>query len=73
MEIVWPTEVKPNKEIDIDIAPNNDHIIVLRRKEGHCSYELSHVPHHRKYSEEEIINFAKKNPKHNLGINTAYF
>lgn len=59
LEIAYPDGYQSGQEILIDLEPGEDHIIILRRTEGKCSYATSFRTHARELSDEELIQKAK--------------
>jgi hypothetical protein len=74
MEAIWPQDMKDDGTFVLDVAPGEDHIIILRQTEGACSYGLSYLTHQRELSDEELIEQAKAvEQKSNFGGTEAYF
>ena len=40
IEPIEPKDFKPNQETMLEMASQEDHIIILRRYDGHCSFSL---------------------------------
>ena len=44
--------------MEMDIEAGKDHIIILRRTEGSCSFGLSRLTHEREKSDDEFVQLA---------------
>ena len=45
-------------EIELEIASKDDHVIIMRRTQGKCTYSLSRITHERDYDDHEYIDMA---------------
>ena len=55
LEVVYPLGVQAGESVEMDIEAGQDHVVILRRTEGACSFRLSRLTHERAYSDEEYV------------------
>ena len=55
LEIAWPFGKQSGETIEIDMGPQESHIIVLRRVDNKCRYGLGYVTHPRELSDTELV------------------
>lgn len=74
LEIVWPEGKRSGDDIEIDISPGEDHIIIVRRTGEMSSWSLSYRTHAREFSHEELVQKAKEqDTKNPFGDEQAFF
>ena len=54
----WPIEKTP--DIELNLKPGEDHIIVLRRVEGSAAISYSYSTKERQRSDDDLIELAKQ-------------
>ena len=57
LEINWP--VVDSDDVEIDIPPGGDHIVILRRFGDRCTYGLAYRTHQRELNDFEMADTAK--------------
>ena len=56
------------------MAPKDDHVIIMRRTHGKCTYSLSRITHERDYDDHEYINMAiNQGKEYQFGVIDACF
>ena len=72
LEINYPKV--EGQDVEIDIPPGGDHIIILRRIGDRCSYGLAYKTHPRELNDFEMIEQAKNSEEvTHFGETNAYF
>ena len=74
MEISWPPGAKSGESFEMELEPNEDFIVILRRTEVACQYSLSYMTHPREYDDSELIQKAKEvEKKSGFGEEEAFY
>lgn len=60
LEVAYPAMSPDAEDFELDIAPGDDHIIVLRRIENSCKYGLQYLTHERELTDEEMVEACKE-------------
>ena len=55
LEVIWPPNIEEDGTINLDLPPQSDHIIILRRTDSNCSFGLKYMTHPRSLSDEEMV------------------
>ena len=59
MDIIWPPGVKSGQPHEMELGPEEDEIVILRRTDESCQYSLSYVTRPRELEDDELIEKAK--------------
>ena len=60
IDAIAPVGFQPNQETMLEIASQDEHLIILRRHEGHASFVLQYAPQPRQLSDSELVQKAKE-------------
>ena len=60
IDAIAPAGFQPNQETMLEIASQDEHLIILRRHEGHASFVLQYAPQPRQLSDSELVQKAKE-------------
>ena len=63
MDIIWPPGVKSGQPHEMELGPEEDEIVILRRTDESCQYSLSYVTRPRELEDDELIEKAKQQAK----------
>jgi hypothetical protein len=56
LEVVHPAlSGEEGTDVELDLQPGQDHVVILRRTQGSCTYGLHYLTHPRALSDEEIF------------------
>ena len=75
MEITQTTgKAYSSDTVELDLEPNEEHIVILRRTEGSCTYGLSRITRNRELTDQEYRLKAMNSEKtFEFGDNNAHF
>ena len=55
IDAIEPIGFQPNQETMLEIESQGEHLIILRRYEGHASFVLQYAPQPRQLSDSELV------------------
>lgn len=58
MEILWPMGAKSGESFEMELESGEDFIVILRKVETSCQYNLAYMTHPREYEDAELIQKA---------------